>query len=891
MNAESGTSTHSIGRVMIVRRPTEGEAAQDETLCTTIVVETSNPESLVVLSPEDTEGMETLAVQVNSDDEDEEEDGAVIDDFVLPSSSSASAKNVGGADLVVVDMIIPPGAEPGQALLIEIGGQEISVAVPIDALPGQRVQLSVPRPQPPGSGDLTKEDLTKEGQASLLEQSSAIVYKNSTLAFGCSRGPGRSGCCSFKCCELCCYIFLFTIMALACIINSLLTSPPAAAGSLASFQVPTSKYCDNGLLENDFDASDGWPALYPINDGGSSRRRLEEELPSFNTSDANYDQEYQPPAVFSSCDSAAVVDYLINYQTTAYEHMLLTQTYTNYKNDILTTFAGYGHYPPNADPGPPMWAQRNAGGGRTWSSCNESEAAQSCWLRIGIDNSVSMFQPTLASDGESRTTACASQDYRAEQSKCRRSGQQDGTCASGHVPRAEIWFSDAKAAKTKLSELSIFPHDKYSGVRHGVEYSTGNSNLNSTGRFIDNREYLALHDLHLQVTFVEKQPGEITSQVMEAQQRNAKHTTKDVCSNADVAGRLFGGVHEAAEHAASAFPTAAIEISDADVGSTAVVFHYAIRMWTEAKQQTFLYTNMFARYPHPTELDPGFDALHCEIVDGKRHCDDTICCSAGPDPQKPGSRQGWGYLNWDLELSKVINAVSNSLLRKVVGNNGAALSVEMVPMPPLVFNDGTIEPSALWLVLYPLLTMLLIPSLCSLLASEKEEGLIEMMRTEGGRVVSLFVGNMLFMFGYGLVFSGIFVATIEGSGASGGDNAIQMPPAQVIGLAVCWAWAQMGFVLFTSLVLFKKAKYAALFGVLSVLMSTIQSVAYTEKMHQEPAPLYYFLLPPLAYARTTGMMLWYGGGEDSRRRDCHFDDTPFLSLLKKLLKVEGGAAE
>ena len=29
----------------------------------------------------------------------------------------------------------------------------------------------------------------------------------------------------------------------------------------------------------------------------------------------------------------------------------------------------------------------------------------------------------------------------------------------------------------------------------------------------------------------------------------------------------------------------------------------------------------------------------------------------------------------------------------------------------------------------------------------------------------------------------------------------------------------------------------------------------------------------------------------SRRRDCHFTDTPVLSLLKHLLKVEGGAAE
>ena len=30
-------------------------------------------------------------------------------------------------------------------------------------------------------------------------------------------------------------------------------------------------------------------------------------------------------------------------------------------------------------------------------------------------------------------------------------------------------------------------------------------------------------------------------------------------------------------------------------------------------------------------------------------------------------------------------------------------------------------------------------------------------------------------------------------------------------------------------------------------------------------------------------------GLDSRRRDCHFDDTPCLSLLKHLIKVQGGA--
>ena len=32
-------------------------------------------------------------------------------------------------------------------------------------------------------------------------------------------------------------------------------------------------------------------------------------------------------------------------------------------------------------------------------------------------------------------------------------------------------------------------------------------------------------------------------------------------------------------------------------------------------------------------------------------------------------------------------------------------------------------------------------------------------------------------------------------------------------------------------------------------------------------------------------------GDASRRRDCHFTDIPSPSLLKHLLKIEGGAAE
>ena len=36
---------------------------------------------------------------------------------------------------------------------------------------------------------------------------------------------------------------------------------------------------------------------------------------------------------------------------------------------------------------------------------------------------------------------------------------------------------------------------------------------------------------------------------------------------------------------------------------------------------------------------------------------------------------------------------------------------------------------------------------------------------------------------------------------------------------------------------------------------------------------------------------WDNYGFTSRRRDCHFDDTPCLSILKNIIKVRGGAIE
>ena len=54
-----------------------------------------------------------------------------------------------------------------------------------------------------------------------------------------------------------------------------------------------------------------------------------------------------------------------------------------------------------------------------------------------------------------------------------------------------------------------------------------------------------------------------------------------------------------------------------------------------------------------------------------------------------------------------------------------------------------------------------------------------------------------------------------------------------------------------------------------------------------PMPDWYSFAPNLKYLHSIGLDGYMGEG--SRRRDCHFDDTPCLSLLKHLIKVQGGA--
>ena len=126
------------------------------------------------------------------------------------------------------------------------------------------------------------------------------------------------------------------------------------------------------------------------------------------------------------------------------------------------------------------------------------------------------------------------------------------------------------------------------------------------------------------------------------------------------------------------------------------------------------------------------------------------------------------------------------------------------------------------------------------------------------------------MFTYTLVFNVLFVLTIAFSGAADVDSGVHMPGFRVVALMSLWAHAQTGFVHFIGLCMFRKARNAALFGAFSMIIAVVAGVVTTlmEIEHvitPDSFPWPCLLIPPLAYARTVGELLWFGGGEEFDR--------------------------
>jgi ABC-type multidrug transport system ATPase subunit len=320
-------------------------------------------------------------------------------------------------------------------------------------------------------------------------------------------------------------------------------------------------------------------------------------------------------------------------------------------------------------------------------------------------------------------------------------------------------------------------------------------------------------------------------------------------------GPQFSSPAEADAWFRQSFPALAIEVAESVIDDSSTTFRYAVRQWT---------AHAYQAYPFLRTSSSGCGQDQCWL-----ERDVEFVSPSSSECTHDCERETTA----DKTLRGVISAMSNSLLRTKLGMADASLTATIVPMPEFTYwqtrrrvNDSF----ALWLVMYPLLTMLLIPTLASMLASEKEKGLLDMVRMEGGRTVSFFLGNWLFTFAYSLMFSVLFVLTIMFSGAADADSGVQMPGSRVAALVVLWAHAQTGFVHFIGLCIFRKARHAALFGAFAVIVAVMVGWTATimEAEHlitSDLFPVSCLLIPPLAYTRTVGVLLWYGGGEEFDR--------------------------
>lgn len=190
------------------------------------------------------------------------------------------------------------------------------------------------------------------------------------------------------------------------------------------------------------------------------------------------------------------------------------------------------------------------------------------------------------------------------------------------------------------------------------------------------------------------------------------------------------------------------------------------------------------------------------------------------------------------------------------------LDTTYVPMPLLKFTRTEVEEiPSFWLIMMPMLTMFLIPSLASMLAMEKEEGLLEMVKTEGGTLPAYLLGNYLFCFIYSLVFSSLFILVLYFSGADENPN-VQLPWFATIATVITWSHAQTCFCGFLGFALFSRERHAAIAGVLLIPLCSIAGWVITAFARGRAISWMSYILPPLAYSRTVGMLLIFGGGPE-----------------------------
>lgn len=847
-------------RVSIVRREKRDNSEQDAREDVLCILDTNDVAGLEVVSPEDTAQHETLIVPLADDQANTEEDqGVVMEQLILPGNAiGGGASHMGNPSTQMVAVVVPFDAVPGQDLVLELGGRQVIVSLPMAAEPGQRIQVPVPLPDP-GPSTTAIHGGTAVVPTTLLQQSFAVAWKNFHLTFNCRCEPGLKGCCNVKCCELMCYFFLFAIMAMLALFNTLIQDEDGSnvdqSTTDAIHRASLATYCANGVQDLTFSGGThtwGGQGVQHVIDGtGPIKERY---IPAtYDAYGYGYGHAYDPyidPMTGRPYESESVHVCDVD----GVSHMLV-----NFGQDYESS-------------------------NNVWTSCDESDAGSSCWASVLRNR---------AQQPQGKTSDIPQGDgnyYSGAETDCGVDGQlrvSDGKCTSDIDSRVistvgyrhgsglpcrrlqEIWISDDPTeGSTPASQLKLFPSA-------GMTFKQV-SELTSTYNHVDSiwMEFRSVPD------------GEINSRVLTAQSeiRSASSNIDEECGysgyggyNSYDAALLFDGAdfnankQTAAEYFYARFPAFALELEQSIVAQSAISLHYTARIWSQDETSANSYNVYnFARV-YARDNDQSWS---CQAIP-------SDACGAGGILSRS--------INLDLQLQGIISAVSNVLIRTAIGD-GVSLQTKMVPMPPVTFNvqaeqqmarDGMNNGALIgWTIMFPLITMLLTPSLCSMMASEHEDGLLEIIKLEGGRINAYFLGSGGFIFCYSVAFTTTFVITLVGSGASDGDNSVHIPALEVIVLTISGAVAQTGFVLFVGFCgygVINKARNAALFAVMIVLLSVMVSwflmMFYGDAMrsrngYDELAPgldaagapwLLLFLSPPLAYAQASGMMLWYGG--------------------------------
>lgn len=294
-------------RVMLVRRqPGESEdrvtppAGSDDILC--ILESGSSADEFIVMSGD------VDVIPVPEIVEEPAADHTQMEAFTMPLAGAAAAAPANGMQMAaptqqIIELEVPSGAAPGQTIQINVGGQYLPVMIPIGAAVGQRIQMSVPLPQQeapqapqalPFSNGLDPTGTRQVVTATLFEQVLGIVWKDLSLSLGCRCGKGR-GCCSFKCCELFCYLFLFVVFASIVLIqiafNNLKHTMTGA---------PSVDYCANGVRNTSYNPTTGQ---------GCGSTMTGAHTYSYNNNYGDQSCQGQPGCV-PTCDTAGVASSL-----------------------------------------------------------------------------------------------------------------------------------------------------------------------------------------------------------------------------------------------------------------------------------------------------------------------------------------------------------------------------------------------------------------------------------------------------------------------------------------------------------------------------------------------------------------------------------------------------